>query len=155
MPKTVNLKKALVIIKQLTGDIAKANTLLRASNSQHTKSTEKDLAETLKTYRLNIEQLIEVKTQLSIANVSIYEKIARSSEIKGLISFYDSLDTTSTFSKMVRQPEGGYIDVDTPTILNINEETRTNEIKTLKAELETLLDEIDAYNYNTTITLSF
>lgn len=155
MSRTINLKKALVISKQLAGEISKARTELTNNNSRTFDSNGKDYSELHIKYRALVEQLIEVKTQLTLSNTSIYSSIVRVAEIKGLISFYEGLDTTSKSMEYERGSDGTYQHIEKARILNITEEKKISELDLLKKELETLLDAIDTYNYNTTITISF
>src|SRR5574343_639847 len=128
MSRTINLKKALVISKQLAGEISKARTELTNNNSRTFDSNGKDYSELHIKYRALVEQLIEVKTQLTLSNTSIYSSIVRVAEIKGLISFYEGLDTTSKSLEYERGFDGTYQHIEKARILNITEEKKISEL---------------------------
>jgi len=96
-----------------------------------------------------VDKLINIKTAIAKANINIYSKIERMSELKSLIVFYSSLNTK----------HGSYdeSDYDKERIVQYDalykQEDVDKKIKELKSQIEELQDEIDEYNSRTMIKL--
>lgn len=137
----VSLRKALQIKKNLTGEIAKVRETIKKFNCQRKPNKHVDVLALEKELGEKVERLIKIKTALAKANVGIYEDILRSDEIKGLIAFYESLDTEES----EREYKSGELIEYTVTVA-IDFSIKEAKIKELKKELEDCLERIDGFN---------
>lgn len=149
MPKTISLRKALQVKKNLTGDIAKLKSIIKTNNSVKRVNPNIDVKALHTELNDKINKLLALKTAITISNVSIYSKIVLADEIKAKISFYEELNVHLYSSGFDGQRN--VIEVEHTVI--ISELERNEIVKTLKVELEAVLDAIDYYNSTTTITV--
>lgn len=146
---TITLRKALQSKKTLVGDIAKMKSTIEKFNSQETPNKHIKLAEIHTAYIAKIDELIALKTAITKANVEIYGAIVAADEIKGLISMYEGLNTSD--STMKRGPDGQYSTVLLTVYFDYS--MVEDKVTELKEKLQGLLDKIDYFNSNTTITI--
>ena len=158
----LTLRKALQRKNRLASDIQKLKNQIR-SNNVNTKEVilGKDGAEpkTIGNDRTisiddltaelstSITKLINLKTEIAIANTKIYDKIYTMSEIKSSINFFREMPTEhGERSGYVRD---GYEIHDAA----IKAEDVSTKISSLEEQLETLQDEVDQYNATTKISV--
>lgn len=146
----ITLRKGLQMKKTLSGDLAKARVKIAKYNSQQEEkvSAHISIADLLVEANQLLVKLISLKTAITLANVSIYSKIIKADELKSEIAFYETLQT----DEVTEQYRGG-AQVVIKCVVGINETEKQKHIKSLKAELETVLDEIDYFNGSTKITV--
>lgn len=146
----ITLRKGLQMKKTLSGDLAKVRTKISKFNSQQEEkvSAHINIADLLVEGEQLLAKLISLKTAITLANVSIYSKIIKADELKSEIAFYESLQTVET-DEVYRA--GQHILV--KCVVGVNETEKQTKIKSLKAELETVLDAIDYFNGSTKITV--
>ena len=94
MSRTVSLRKAHQIKKVLVGEIAQYTMKVRSFNAVSRRPSNIDVKALHELLRHKIANLIELKTQITLANVSIYSAIVELEETKSLIGFYEGLNTT-------------------------------------------------------------
>ena len=146
---SITLRKALQTKKTLVGDIAKLKTTIEKFNSQETPNKHINLEKIHAEYMAKIAQLIALKTAITKANVEIYEAIVAADETKAMISMYEGLNTSD--STMKRGPDGQYSTI--PLTVYFDYSMVEEAVKLLKEKLQDLLDKIDYFNSNTTITI--
>ena len=150
MPKTISIRKALQLKKNLAGEIAKLKSTIHVNNSVKRVNPNISVVDLHKELNEKLEALIELKTQITLANVSIYSSIITADELKAKIGFYETLNVaqfSTAFDK-----DHNLIEVD--HVVVISEKERNEIVKGLKVELETVLDRIDHYNSTTHITVN-
>ena len=91
--------------------------------------------------------LIVLKTQIHKANLPVYDKIFELSELKNQVKHLKTLNCTSGKVNGGRWGEGE------PVIKHaeINIVEKDEMVKNLEARIESLQDELDQWNHNTTI----
>jgi hypothetical protein len=91
--------------------------------------------------------LIVLKTQIHKANLPVYDKIFELSELKNQVKFLKTLNCTSGKVSGGRWGEGE------PVIKHaeINVVEKDKMVKNLEIRIETLQDELDQWNHNTSI----
>lgn len=138
----ISLRKALQVKKNLTGEITKARTTVMVHNSQRNPNKHIKVLELVVEFERMVEKLIAIKTALAVANVPIYEDILRVDELKGLISFYEGLNTEEEGQEF--KAGEGFVKYTNTVAIDYSE--KESKIKTLKAELEQRLEKIDEFN---------
>lgn len=95
-----------------------------------------------------LEELVDLKTKISKANIPIQDKIYRLSELKSMVSHLKNVSTQEGPS------DEGYLGRD-DKVVNYSAEISTTEKDELVLELEKNIEEIqeelDSYNYTTEI----
>lgn len=149
----VKIRKALQIKNRLTGEIARLNSQIQTSN-QYIEDQPKvfNAATLLGSRQTLVSRLIAIKTAISIANVAIYEKIAKLAELKDEITLLRSLRTNeSVDTKVVYGTSNVTKEVKTKVDINaIEVETFVSE---KEKAIEALQDEIDYFNNVTEIEI--
>jgi hypothetical protein len=152
----ITISKALKVKNRIAENIRKTDTKIETNNSIRADiGTEIDVL-ILFEHRKNLtNQLVEIKTAIAKSNFEIQDKIFRMSEIKGLISFLTGLNTTNgkvenrTFHRKESDPD----------VYEYRAAINANEVEKLvtefQNELDTLQDEIEAFNATHKIELSF
>lgn len=137
----MSLRKALQFKKNMAGEIAKLRSKISQFNCQRTANKHVDVLALEAQLGLLTENLILVKTALAKANVEIYEDILRADELKGLISFYEGLNTEEDGQEYKLGELINYTNV-----VAIDYSAKEAKIKALKLELELRLERIDDFN---------
>ena len=148
--KTISLRKALQVKKNLAGEIAKLKSTIQTNNSVKRVNPNVDVKKLHEELNDKIAKLIELKTAITLANISIYSKIVTADELKAKIAFYEGLNVqlfSTSFDK-----DRNIIEVD--HTVSIGELDRNEIVKQLKIDLEAALDAIDYYNSTTTINVA-
>lgn len=152
MSRTITLRKALQLKKTLSGEVSKASK--GVSNNNCVRKTrvnpDIDVKELYEKWKEKTANLLELKTAITLANVSIYGKIVYADELKSSIAFYEGLDTFP-----FEEVYDGTKNVTEETIVFLSGKEVNEIISKLKVDLEETLDAIDAYNSTTTFTISF
>ena len=90
--------------------------------------------------------LIDIKTQIHRANVGVYDKIFRLSELKSLAKKLNQIDCSE--GKVVDRYSRSEAVVKTAEITVIDRDTR---VKMIEEEIELLQEELDTHNATTSI----
>lgn len=146
MLKKISLRKALQTKKTLVGDIAKLRVNITKFNSQRTPNPHVDVNALVSEYQDKTVKLMNLKTAITNANVGIYGEIIKAEEFKSQIALFESLDTDE---EGLEYRAGEAIKY-TKTVA-INYTQKMDYVKTLRAELEEVLDKIDGFNTHTMI----
>ena len=141
----MSLRKALKVKKNLAGEIGKIRATITKFNSQEVKNPHIDVGALLVELNVKNEILINLKSAIAVQNVAIYPDIISIEEIKGLIAFYEGLDTTEN-SREIRNTVNGREMVDVVRTVQINLAQKNDIVKELQRKLEATLERIDDYN---------
>lgn len=144
----MKLSKALKEKKRLTGEIQRLKRLIYSKNSyiEGSKVPEKfDVKELYAQLQSKIQELVNLKIVINEANKEIQSSIYLLSEYKGLIDFFNTLNTTEG-------PTHDYhTDINTNYCAQIDELEKEELIKKYQDKADRLQDQIDTYNYTTEI----
>jgi hypothetical protein len=149
-PKMINLHKALKIKNRLAGEFTRLKALAIRENSKEQSKFNANMVKKIHIdMNIVLEKLIDIKKKICCANVGIYYSIELMKELKGMISFYQSLDTTEGDSeKYVR----GCTEAKVITAqAYMNQEAVDIKTVELQKELNVIQDTIDAFNAKTVI----
>jgi hypothetical protein len=147
----MKMAKALKLKNQVAGEVARLKDLLTKQNARSTKQPfDYNTKEVFAALRGKINELTQIKAAIAAANVEVYEKIFRMAELKGLVSTLTGLDTRQgvvitededRFTLRRQQPmEVEY----TSQITKVEADKLVTE---LKAEIQSIQDELDEFNY--------
>ena len=92
------------------------------------------------------DALIDIKTQIHRANVGVYDKIFRLSELKSLAKKLNQIDCSE--GKVVDRYSRSEAVIKTAEITVIDRDTR---VKMIEEEIELLQEELDTHNATTSI----
>lgn len=115
-----------------------------------TKGTERpfDLQAAMSDLNKEVEKLIQIKTAISTANAPIQEKIFRLAELRGHVSFLQSISTENPFA---------YAMYSTGNVVESDAQFGAGDLAKLveqtEAQIDALQDEIDRFNAVTEIDL--
>lgn len=147
----MNIKQALKKKNKLTQEIRNEFSRVQQYNSV-VEGVDRvyDPAVALNNYYNKVDALIRLKTAIHEANVKVYSKIFRLSELKSMVSQLRGLDCTAG---QVYQ-RGGYGTADSTinktAILSVLERDQT--IEKLESEIEALQEELDFHNVSAEIS---
>lgn len=145
----VLIRKALQIKNRLAGEVAQLGKLIQANNSHRDGQSKFDVGTLLVKRRDTVLKLVAVKTALALANVKIYERLARMAELKNEITLYRNLNTTEG-EEYIGYGETSKTVKIVAIVTAVNVETYVN---TLNLEIEKIQDEVDYFNSTTEITI--
>jgi hypothetical protein len=145
----VRIRKALQVKNRLTGEIANLNKLIMVNNSHQAGTSKFDVMKLLVERKNTVEKLISVKTALALANVAIYEKLARMSEAKDSIKFLRGLNTSEGETEVGYGERSKAVKV----VASVNAVMVEDVVKALTLDIEKLQDEVDFFNSTTEITI--
>lgn len=138
LTKALKTKNSIIAeIQRLKEIITKNNVVLRPNAHQY------NIQETYSKLVNKVKDLAKLKKDISVANNGIYESIFLLAELKGLIEFLNSIDTTDGVSEREDFRQG------TITIVHnaaIKDSDKKNFIEMLIKDIEVLQDVIDEYN---------
>ena len=145
----MNLTKALKHKKKLVKQADEMFIRFQRYNSQVKESVEKgyDPAVAYESWLKLTNELVDLKTKIHIANQPIADKIFRLGELKNLISRLRNVETKSGSFKEYRYSDAEPIEY--VAFLSLFEKDK--QIQFWEAELETLQEQIEAYNAITKI----
>ena len=92
------------------------------------------------------DELIDIKTQIHRANMGVYDKIFRLSELKSLAKKLNQIDCSE--GKVVDRYSRSEAVIKTAEITVIDRDTR---VKMIEEEIELLQEELDTHNATTSI----
>ena len=93
------------------------------------------------------ESLVNLKTAIHLANVEVYSKIFRMSELKNLCKIVKSIDTKEGIVHHARYGESSMINYESA----IKNQEKIALLEKLEQEIENLQDELDAHNVSKVI----
>lgn len=108
-----------------------------------------DSKEVLEELNKTIDELIDIKTKITLANQSVQHKIYRLSELKNKIRFLKTIPTTEG-----KATSGGSFYSQTETHVwesSIKTKERDGYVLELENKISSIQKELDDHNYNTTI----
>lgn len=145
----VRIRKALQVKNRLAGEVAQLGKLIQANNSHRDGQAKFDVSDLVTKRNAAVQKLIAVKTALAVANVSIYEKLARMAELKNEIALLRGLNTTEGEEELGYGERAKTVKI----VATINAAAVEINVNTLTLEIEKLQDEIDYFNSTTEITI--
>lgn len=145
----VALGKALQIKKRLVGRLARVEADIYQYNSTLTEQSGKtvDVRKQLLLREQIKQAILDVKNALYKANAKIQHKLYAFAEKKGDIEFYGNINTTNGSTRH------GYQNTEVSYTAIIKKEEVDAAVKTLEAEIDTIQDEINTYNYSTKVEI--
>jgi hypothetical protein len=149
--KKMKIQKALKLKKKLAGEINKLQSQIRDKNSYAVGTVNLSLynvQEMLVKLENKTSELINLKMRIYDGNRPIQERIFKIAEIKSQISF---LQTVSCLEGEQLSGYGIRDNVVRVYSAQISEADRDNLIELLQNELDSLQEQIDAFNYTTDI----
>ncbi len=145
----MNIKQALKQKNKLVKKTSDLYNRLNENNSVEEGAVRHyDVEETLTELLNNVDDLVELKTKIHMANMEVYNKIFEMSELKSLLKNLRGLDCgEGTVRKMMRYSD------ETPMVKTtiIDVVRRNNLIELLEGKIERLQDELDVHNATKTI----
>lgn len=144
----MNLTKALKHKKKLAKKVDDLYLRFVSNNSHKTTKQPNYNPETVFNEWMNaVDELVDLKAKIQIANNPIQHKIFRLAELKGVIARLKNIDTRE--GEYTEYNSGISVAVEYKAFLNV---IRKDElVSKLEDELETLQDEIEAFNAITKI----
>jgi queuine/archaeosine tRNA-ribosyltransferase len=143
----MNLTKALKHKKKLVKQADEMFIRFSKYNSQPVGFVGYDPAQAYESWLKLTNELVDLKTKIHIANQPIAHKIFRLGELKNLISRLRNVETKSGSFKEFRYSEGESVEY--VAFLSLFE--KDEQIQFWEAELETLQEQIEAFNAITKI----
>ena len=148
----ITLATALKKKKRLAGEVSALRVELEGHNSRNVKETVKfDWRQKHEKYIHAINKLVSLKTAIAVANNPIHGKIAMLSELKTLIGFYQTLNTTEG---VVVQSHFSLADTGSNQnefTVSMNYAETREQIDRIQERINNLQDELDSFNANQTI----
>jgi hypothetical protein len=153
----VTIAKALNVKNRILGEKNRLMGLISQNASRlEVVKTNYDVKELWSQYEASVAKLIAVKSAIAKANVNIYDKIYRISELKSKSAQINNLSTDETPYQEVQQNRVTG-EITRGPILNrvvlFTDKTLAEHLKAIETEIASLHDEVTAYNYNTTIEI--
>jgi hypothetical protein len=144
----MTIKQALKRKKKLIEEISTAWTRVSAYNSVREGShVPYDPIETLAKWQSLIEELIDLKTKLHKANLKVYDKIFRLSELKSQAKFLRSLNC----AEGVVAPNRWDSTEAASFVAAISVLDRDKKVEEIEKQIEELQEELDVHNAKTKI----
>ena len=142
---TMNLTKALKHKKKLVKQIDEMYIRFSKFNSVEKGSVGYDAGEAFENWINLTDQLVDLKTKIHIANAGIADKIFKLGELKNMAA---KLRNVSTQEGTVKDR---YADTTSEYVVHMNLFAKDSKIKEIEEQIETLQEEIEAYNALTMI----
>jgi sugar-specific transcriptional regulator TrmB len=140
----MNLRKALKEKNKVAGNLNHLFHRMRENNiTEDGQSRPYNSKEVLREINQEIDQLIELKVKLQLANTPILNDIYRVAELKVLIRQLRYMECNDS-----RKISSGII---TYHIATIKADERDQLIKSLEEEIEAIHERIDAFNFRTSL----
>jgi hypothetical protein len=140
----MNLRKALKEKNKVAGNLNHLFHRMRENNiTEDGQSRPYNSKEVLSEINQEIDQLIELKVKLQLANTPILNDIYRVAELKVLIRQLRYMECNDS-----RKISSGII---TYHIATIKADERDQLIKSLEEEIEAIHERIDAFNFRTSL----
>jgi hypothetical protein len=148
----MKLAKALKLKNQLAGQIANLKETLKTQNCRPAKQPfDYDNQDLWRQLRTTVDELVRVKTIIAVANISIYDRVFRLAELKGLIASLGTLETKQgTFNE-----NEGYRGAANPVEYRsqLSRQDLDRLIVELQAEVRDIQDTLDEFNATQGVTL--
>lgn len=144
----MKLYTALKLKKKLVGEITKLKTQIQAKNSYimgDTNANKYDVGALETILNQKITELVELKLSINKANLVIQSDIYHLAEIKGLLLFWQSVNTSEGIQ------ESPYSDKITTRVVHFDELATEQRQKELQEKVDAIQEKIDSYNYTTDI----
>lgn len=142
--KKMNIKQALKEKNKLVAEIKELYDTAKKTNSIEVGNPRRFSVEgSLKEAESKTKQLVELKTKIHKANLPVYEKIFRMSEMKSRIK---ELKAISTEEGKVSQRYGSTVE---NKEVELNAAQIKEMVKGLESEIEKIQDELDIHNATT------
>jgi hypothetical protein len=140
----MNLRKALKEKNKLAGHLNQLFQRMRENNiTEDGQSRPYNSKEVLQEIHQEIQQLVELKVKLQLANIPILQDIYRVAELKVMIRQLRYMECNDS-----RKISSGII---TYHIATIKAEERDQLIKTMEEEIEAIHERIDTFNFRTSL----
>jgi hypothetical protein len=145
----MNLTKALKHKKKLVKQADEMFIRFTKYNSQNKENVDKgyDPSQAYDSWLKLTNELVELKTKIHIANAPIANKIFRLGELKNLVSRLRNVDTKAGVTREYRS--GDSIPVEYVAFMNLF--TKDEVLASWEQEIETIQEEIEAFNAITKI----
>ena len=145
----MNLTKTLKHKKKLVKQADEAFTRFQRYNSQNKESVDRgyDPEAAYRKWIALTQELITLKTKIHNANAPIANKIFRLGELKNLVSRLRGLDTKSGLVKESRHSDAAPVEY----VAYMDLFTKDNQIFNWEQEIESIQEEIEAFNAITKI----
>lgn len=145
----MNLTKALKHKKKLVKQADEMFMRFTKYNSQNKENVDKgyDPSQAYDSWLKLTNELVELKTKIHIANAPIANKIFRLGELKNLVSRLRNVDTKAGVTREYRS--GDSIPVEYVAFMNLF--TKDEVLASWEQEIETIQEEIEAFNAITKI----
>ena len=144
----MKLAKALKQKNLLAGEIAQLKTILVAQNSRPARQPfDYDTRAVLAQLRAKTDELVAIKARLAAANSDAYPQIFRLAELKGLVASLKALPTKEgVFAESL-----GYANTEVAYVAQIKRAEADALAETLQAEIQSLQDALDEYNFTRSV----
>lgn len=140
----MTLNQALKQKNRLAGELNRLKQILSRENSRQTTSTSNvDREAVTKALLDTMDQLIDLKSKIATANVGIYRRIEHAKELKGMITYLQSLPTTDG---VVKEPSYQGTVIEKIFSAHLKQEKIDEMVRQIQTSLEQIQDEIDQYN---------
>lgn len=151
----VSIAKALKIKSRLTGELALVTREIQQRNSycKERTNTIVDTKPLIVRYDRLMDQLIEVKSKISIANLGIYPRMERMNQLKAKLTAFKELSCRDDKEPGIVTRTGET--KESIWLCSISEEERNTMVATIQRDIENIQDSLDEYNASTRIELSF
>ena len=148
----MKIAKALKLKNQLAGDLAQLKDLLTKQNSRSTKQKfDYENREVLTRLRARLDELVKVKAAVAAANAEVYDKIFRLAELKGLVTTLTGLDTKAgVFHEGRGFGEAAY---EVEYVAQLGKVDVDKLVAELNAEIQSLQDGLDEFNFTRSVNL--
>ncbi len=145
----MKLAKALKQKNLLAGEIAQLKTTLAEQNSRSARQPfDYDTRTVLAQLRAKTDELVALKARLAVANSDAYPQIFRLAELKGLVA---SLKTLPTKEGVYAESLGYAQNAEVAYVAQIKRAEADSLVETLQAEIQSIQDNLDEYNFTRSI----
>ncbi len=140
----MKLSKALKLKNKLVAEINDTMSYILRNNSQEvTTPRAYSVKEKLAELETKTAQLVELKTSIHKANLPVWDKVFRMSELKSQLVKLKHLDT----SERAESPSG----VRAAVTAEVTEAEKDQLVKQLQEAIEALQDQLDHHNHTTEV----
>jgi len=151
MSKTINLNKALKLKKRIASNIAKIKSKIQKYNSFNANndiSSKYNTIDMLAELDILIRKMVELKSLINEANLTIQPDLYAITEYKALLSFYRNIETKEGVHKSYGR------DSEDTFKAQISDTSIDAFVLNVEDRIEATQDKIDKFNYNTEIVFS-
>jgi uncharacterized small protein (DUF1192 family) len=142
----MNVKQALKVKNKLVGNIKECYRIIQTQNSIEEGNPRRySVKEKIAEIAQLTDELVQLKAQLHRANASVYEKIFKMAEIKGIIKELKKMDVSEG------KQDSRYGSVVSVKEVEMTVIERDAIVKEYEAEVEKIQNELDIHNSNTII----